>query len=293
GRTRRRRSGTARRRAPPGRAPPTRRRSARARSSSAGAGTRPSARSAARAGRARAALPAATGSAPASPAGRRGSARRAAPHTRRPGDLPHPSTVLLDDLAVQLDPPAAAELLDHVPVDRAPVLAADEREAGADREMDGAVDLLVEERVPRVPLDPGVAADPELAEAARALVGVERGEQELLVPRRRRVDDLARLEAQPHALADVPLVGGRELRELDDALSGVLEGRVEELAARHVVVRVVDEARAAVEREGQVGARTDDPHRLRRVEALGVAGHPVPLGVPVQEAGAVDEVLEV
>src|SRR5581483_5800381 len=229
GRTRRRRSGTARRRAPPGRAPPTRRRSARARSSSAGAGTRPSARSAARAGRARAALPAATGSAPASPAGRRGSARRAAPHTRRPGDLPHPSTVLLDDLAVQLDPPAAAELLDHVPVDRAPVLAADEREAGA-------VDLLVEERVPRVPLDPGVAADPELAEAARALVGVERGEQELLVPRRRRVDHLARLEAQPHALADVPLVGGRELRELDDALGGVLDGRVEELAARHVVV---------------------------------------------------------
>ena len=47
---------------------------------------------------------------------------------------------------------------------------------------------------------PGIAADPELAEPARALVGVEHAEQELLVGRRARLDDPAALEAE----ADVP-----------------------------------------------------------------------------------------
>ena len=75
---------------------------------------------------------------------------------------------------------------------RARVQAADLREAGADREVDRALHLLVEERVPHVPLDARVAADPELAEPPRALVGVERAEQELLVAGRGCLDDRAR-----------------------------------------------------------------------------------------------------
>ena len=62
--------------------------------------------------------------------------------------------------------------------------------------MHGAVDLLVEEGVLHVPGDPRVAADPELTEPSRALVLVERREQEVLVGVGRRVDDLAALEAQ-------------------------------------------------------------------------------------------------
>ena len=41
-------------------------------------------------------------------------------------------------------------------------------------------------------LDPGVAADAELAEPPRALVRVERAQQELLADARARVDDPAR-----------------------------------------------------------------------------------------------------
>ena len=52
---------------------------------------------------------------------------------------------------------------------------------------------------PHVPLDPGVAADPELAEAARALVGVEQRPQEVRVRLGRGLDDATGLEAQAYA----------------------------------------------------------------------------------------------
>src|SRR5436305_13122463 len=77
-----------------------------------------------------------------------------------------PASVLLDDLAVELDPPAVAEVLDDVPVQRRLVLSAQVGEAEAERHVHGAVDLLVEERVLHVARDAGVAADPELAEPA-------------------------------------------------------------------------------------------------------------------------------
>ena len=57
------------------------------------------------------------------------------------------------------------------------VQTADYTEPRADGEVDRAVDLLVEQRVLRVALDARVAADAELAEPARALVGVERRDQ--------------------------------------------------------------------------------------------------------------------
>src|SRR4051812_3278511 len=57
-----------------------------------------------------------------------------------------PSSGLLHDLAVELEPAAGAEVLDDVPVHLADVLAADLGEAVAEREVHGPVDLLVEER---------------------------------------------------------------------------------------------------------------------------------------------------
>ena len=55
--------------------------------------------------------------------------------------------------------------------------------------MDGAADLLVEQDLLREAVDAVVGADSELAQPARALVRVERLEQELLVSLGGRVDD--------------------------------------------------------------------------------------------------------
>ena len=91
-------------------------------------------------------------------------------------------------------------------------------------------------------------------------------DQELLVRPRRRVDDDAVAELEPDALADRALVERRVLRVLDHALGRVLERREEELAARHVVVAVVDVPLAAGEREasGRCRARRSAPSRRRR-----------------------------
>src|SRR5581483_12226014 len=84
-----------------------------------------------------------------------GSRRRSrAPLSDTSGECPQtrldqPGAVLLDDVAVQLDAPAAAQVLDHVPVERADVLAADVRVALAERHVDRAGHLLVEEDVAR------------------------------------------------------------------------------------------------------------------------------------------------
>jgi hypothetical protein len=55
------------------------------------------------------------------------------------------------------------------------------RKAVAEREVDRSVDLFVEERVLHVARDPRVAADAELAQPSRAVVEIERLEQERLV----------------------------------------------------------------------------------------------------------------
>src|SRR5262249_14936586 len=161
---------------------------------------------------------------------RRASARRSGVRTQSRAGLQSPYAVLLDDLAVDLEPTAASQVLDHVPVDGAPVEAAHCADSRTDREVDRAVHLLVEQRVLGVALDPGVAADPELTEPACPLVGVERGDQVVLVQSCGGVDDLSALEAEPDVLTDLALVDGRELPELDHSLGGVLDRGVEELA---------------------------------------------------------------
>ena len=77
-----------------------------------------------------------------------------------------------------------------------------------------------------VALDPRVAADAELPQPTRAVVGVEYFEQELLSQLRRRDDDPAVLELEAHPGDLAPVVDGRELRELDHAVRRILDGRL-------------------------------------------------------------------
>src|SRR5262249_12908460 len=136
----------------------------------------------------------------------RATARRAA--ARRSDQ---PAAVFLDDLAVADELPAGSQVFDHVPVDDALVLAPQLGEPGADREVDRAVDLLVEERVPHVALDAGVAPDPELAENTSTFVAVERLEENVFATRRRGLDDPAAPVHHPHAFDLVWLLERREL----------------------------------------------------------------------------------
>ncbi|HEX3331861.1 MAG TPA: hypothetical protein VHS27_18200 [Gaiellales bacterium] len=158
--------------------------------------------------------------------------------------------------------------------------------------MHGAVDLLVEVDVPRVSGDARIAADPELADAARALISVERAQQELLLAIRRRVDDPAAGEAQANA-PDLPRrPGRRELGERDRAFRGRLDRAAEELPAGHVAHAGVDLHAASGERQAQIGALADDPHLVGRVEEVGVALQPGVLGLTVEQHRPVQKLLE-
>src|SRR5579872_1872424 len=103
-------------------------------------------------------------------------------------------------------------------MDARDVRAARRRVRVADGQVDRAVDLLVEADVLGEPLDPWVAADSQLPEPTRPLVGVERAEQELLTTAGARLDDSPSLEDKAHADDLVPEVDGGELAEADDAV---------------------------------------------------------------------------
>src|SRR3954469_22795727 len=90
------------------------------------------------------------------------------------GASDHEPAVALQLLAVDGDRAALAQVADHVPVDRGVVHAPGLGVARAERQVEGAADLLVEQYLLRPGLDPVVSADPELPEAACARVGVER-----------------------------------------------------------------------------------------------------------------------
>ena len=78
-------------------------------------------------------------------------------------------------VAIGGQPAAVAQVADQVPVQRAIVRAAGLGIRAAERQVDGAGDLLVEQDRAGGAVDPGVGADAELAEEARAGVGVQRG----------------------------------------------------------------------------------------------------------------------
>src|SRR5689334_1418537 len=135
-----------------------------------------------------------------------------------------PAAGFLNGLSVELDPAAlGAHLLDDVPVDLADVRAADLGQPVAERQVDGAVHLLVEERVAHVLCDARVTADTELAETAGALVGGELLVLAVLVYLGRCVHDLAALQAKPDPAHLAARVDRRELAEHDLALGRVLD----------------------------------------------------------------------
>ena len=155
--------------------------------------------------------------------------------------------------------------------------------------MHRAVDLLVEGGVLHEPLNTGVAADPELAEAPCALVGVERVDQEVLAGARGGVDDAPRLEHEARTFDLLPVVDGGELGELDHAFGRILDRRVEDLPARHVHVPVLDRAGATGQRHRQVGACADETHLLCGIEDVCDHAHAGLFGIPVAQHGVEDE----
>src|SRR3954451_18932252 len=87
---------------------------------------------------------------------------------------------LLQDLAVGRQSTAIAQVADEVPVNSGLVDAAGLGIGAAEREVDGAADLLVEQDRADRAVDPAVRADADLAEAARARIGRERALQVLV-----------------------------------------------------------------------------------------------------------------
>src|SRR5215210_2629117 len=86
----------------------------------------------------------------------------------------HPAAVLQQGRAVGAQLPAVAQVADHVPVDGRLVRPARLGVGAADREVDRAADLLVEQDRADRPVDAGVRPDADLAEPRRAGVRGER-----------------------------------------------------------------------------------------------------------------------
>src|SRR5690606_33345921 len=130
------------------------------------------------------------------------------------------------------DAAALAQVADEIGVNGALVAPAALRVGGPDRQVHGAADLLVQQHVASAPVDAVVRADPELAEPAGALVGVEEPDEILLAALRRSVDDLPGLEAKAHA-RDLPAAHHRGQVEAHLALDRILDRAGEELAVGH------------------------------------------------------------
>ena len=97
--------------------------------------------------------------------------------------------VALDDLAVGGQAAALAQVADEVPVQGGLVLAAGLGVRAAEREVDGAADLLVEQRRADRAVDAEVRPDADLAEPPRTIVGGQRALQVVLAVLGGRGDD--------------------------------------------------------------------------------------------------------
>src|SRR5205814_10025220 len=120
-----------------------------------------------------------------------------------------------------------------------------------------AADLLVEQALAGSAGAPAVRAEPELAEAASALVRVQHLDQEVLALLGRCVHDLAGLEAEPHT-GDLAAPVARREMEADLALGRVLDRTGEELAIGHVVLAVGGDEGPLGDPDPQVGAIPSD-----------------------------------
>ena len=73
------------------------------------------------------------------------------------------------------------------------------------------------------PGDAGVAPDPELAQHARTIIGVEDAQEVFLAARGAGLDDPPALEPEPGTRDLMPEVHGRVLEEGDDPLGHILD----------------------------------------------------------------------
>src|SRR5256885_7245608 len=109
--------------------------------------------------------------------------------------LTEEAAVLPDQLTVGVDLPFAAQVADQVEVQRRAVAPAEDLEAHAEREVNRAADLLVEEDVAGEAVDLVVEAERELADPARSFVHLEQRREIRLAFRRLGGDHTAVLEA--------------------------------------------------------------------------------------------------
>src|SRR5690606_38958504 len=125
----------------------------------------------------------------------------------------------------------------------------------AERQVDRAEDLLVEQRAASWPGDVRVGADADLPEAPCAGVDGQLRVEDLLPERGRGLDDLAALEAQPDVL-DPRAAHVAGSPERDGALGALPQRPGEHLARRRVALAVGVEPGAAGGGEAQIGAGT-------------------------------------
>src|SRR3954451_1616548 len=183
----------------------------------------------------------------------------------------HEAAVLEQRRAVRAEAAAVAQVADHVPVDGRLVRAARLGIGAADREMDRAADLLVEEDRADGTVDPEVRADADLAEPRGARIRGERLAQVGLAAVGARADHtaLAELELDP---LDGHAARARGDREADPALRGVLDRTREDLARGHVAAAVGVDPCASLDAQAQVGALRLDAQLARVREAIDQPG---------------------
>src|SRR5437588_2636602 len=117
----------------------------------------------------------------------------------RTGNLANELAVVVKHLSIYAESAAVAQVADQIPVDRGFVLPAGLGIRAAEREMDGAGHLLVEQDRPGGTIDPGIGADSELSEQPRAGVARERRVEVVLASVGRGRNDLPGAERQLHA----------------------------------------------------------------------------------------------
>ena len=138
----------------------------------------------------------------------------------------------------------------------------------AERQVDGAADLLVEQDRPGRPVDAGVRADPDLAQQAGARVGVQRRQQVLLrrARRARPPRGPSRNSSSIPATSTPRGLDGIVKRIRPSAESSTRAG--EDLARRHVALAVGVDPGAAGDAEPQVGALGLDAQLARPAQPL-------------------------
>src|ERR671921_224184 len=190
------------------------------------------------------------------------------PFIGHPGQVePEKAAVLLDQLAVRVQPATFAKVADEVCVHARLVLAPRLDVGPSYCEVYRPAEFLVEEYVRARPVNTVVGPDSKFAEVPRPRVGVEQAHQVLLALVRTRLDDLPSLEAKPGAGDFLARDRGWHA-EVDGTVGRVLDGTGKHLAARHVApARGVDKG-ASLDREGQVRLGTDDADLVRRLEPL-------------------------